>query len=366
MKKSLGLIFVLFFLFVSLPIAQAATSITLTEPTHRALNGKFFDDELATSLARDGKLGSIVFSNNGYVRSWNIDAALVDEVIAMSQGYQLISDQPGAGQDAAIAWLAQLKRKVGFSPVTATAYGNPSGYWIHRLSPHDESYFLSIGAIHLAKFFGRPVSSPTGYSTNEYFQLTSDVVQSYKDALAMVQATSAFMTSDELEIYRLRIASIFYPGINNQRRLVLSRDIDMAAYDLSHKIKLSAGRFTVTSSHQNLPITIKNGFGAPASVRINVNSINERIGVTNPAPMVLAPNSKTELLVPIDVLTSGNTGLVVSIMTTSGVSLGDSVEYPISVRVISPIATWITTGAAITLFVAAIIQSARRIRKARK
>ena len=140
----------------------------------------------------------------------------------------------------------------------------------------------------------------------------------------------------------------------------------MAAYGLSHKIKLSAGRFTVTSSHQNLPITIKNGFGAPASVRINVNSINERIGVTNPAPMVLAPNSKTELLVPIDVLTSGNTGLVVSIMTTSGVSLGDSVEYPISVRVISPIATWITTGAAITLFVAAIIQSARRIRKARK
>ena len=366
MKKSLFALMSMLFIFISLPNAQALSSITLTEPTHRALSGKFLDDELATALAKDGRLGSVVFGDTRGVRNWNIDAALVDEVIAMSAGYTLLSDQPGQGQDVATAWLSQLKRAVGFSSITATAYGSPSGYWIHRLSPHDESYFLSIGALHLQKFFGRPVNSPSSYASTTYFQLPSDVVQSYKDALAMVQATSAFMSSDELEANRLRIASIFYPELSAERRLTLSRDVDMASYTLSHMIKVSPGRFTVTSEHQKLPITIKNSFGAPASVRIYVNSLNERIGVTNPEPLILAANSKTEILVPVDVISSGDTGLEISVKTASGVSLGDSVIYPVSVRVISPIATWITTGAAITLFVAAIIQSGRRMRRVKK
>ncbi|MEJ0014272.1 MAG: hypothetical protein WDN07_01350 [Actinomycetota bacterium] len=37
--------------------------------------------------------------------------------------------------------------------------------------------------------------------------------------------------------------------------------------------------------------------------------------------------------------------------------------YPLKLSVISPIATWFTTGAAILLFIAAGIQSIRRIRK---
>jgi hypothetical protein len=111
---------------------------------------------------------------------------------------------------------------------------------------------------------------------------------------------------------------------------------------------------------------VRNEFDSQASIRIYVKSINERIGVTNPEPLTLAANSKTEVLIPIDVVSSGNTGLQVTVKTASGVSLGDSVLYPVSVRVISPIATWITTGAAIVLFLAAIVQSARRIRKGKK
>jgi len=46
--------------------------------------------------------------------------------------------------------------------------------------------------------------------------------------------------------------------------------------------------------------------------------------------------------------------------------LGDSVIYPLSLSVISPIATWVTTGAAILLFAVAIIRNGRRFIRSRR
>jgi hypothetical protein len=41
------------------------------------------------------------------------------------------------------------------------------------------------------------------------------------------------------------------------------------------------------------------------------------------------------------------------------------VFYPVTLKVISPVATWITTGSAIVLFLSALVQSFRRIRRTR-
>ena len=68
-------------------------------------------------------------------------------------------------------------------------------------------------------------------------------------------------------------------------------------------------------------------------------------------------------MIPVEVLTSGSSTLSVSIQSMQGNQLGQTVLYPLQLRVISPVATWITTGAAVVLFFSAVVQSIRRIRK---
>ena len=122
MKRLVVAAIAFIFTFTALPVAQAQTTVVLTEPTHREINGQFVDDNLAAQLGVTGRLGQIVFNPpNGNIH-WLIDPALVDEVTDMSNGYKLIDNKPGVGQLFAQAWLAQLKRDVGFGPVTALVY----------------------------------------------------------------------------------------------------------------------------------------------------------------------------------------------------------------------------------------------------
>jgi hypothetical protein len=368
MKKFIAAFFALAIFTIALPFssASAAATILLTDKSHIALDGRFLDDQLATSLAPTGALGELVFNNSNRATIWQIDPALIDEVTTMSAGYKLVTNTPPTGQDIATAWLRQLKRITARATVIAIPYGNPSGYWIHRLSPHDQSFLLAIGATHLEKALGRPVIAATTYSSNEYFHLDPVIVQSFVDFQTALQSTASFMASDELESYRIHGAAVFNPLISKVDRERLASNLRFTTNDILQRIRLSSGRFTVTSTHQKLPVIVINDFAGQASVTFRVNSINERIGVTNPAPIVLAPKSKTEILIPVQVVSSGATALVVEVRNSAGQLLGDQTIYPISVRVISPIATWITTGAAITLFAAAIIQSARRIRRGRQ
>ena len=70
-------------------------------------------------------------------------------------------------------------------------------------------------------------------------------------------------------------------------------------------------------------------------------------------------------MIPIEVVTSGKSDLIVSLSSDKGKALSSEVIYPVTLKVISPIATWITTGGAIILFISALVQSFRRIRKKR-
>ena len=115
-----------------------------------------------------------------------------------------------------------------------------------------------------------------------------------------------------------------------------------------------------------MPITLVNSFPHPIDVQMNVFPRNARIIVNSKQNLTLLPKSKTQVFVSVYVLTSGHSGLTVSLSTKSGTQLGDAAVYPLNIRVISPIATWLTTGAAILLFLAASVQSIRRIRKRNK
>jgi hypothetical protein len=130
-----------------------------------------------------------------------------------------------------------------------------------------------------------------------------------------------------------------------------------------HGVRLAPGRFTVSSQKQNLPITIVNDFPKKVKLKIVISPMNGKVIVGKIPDEVLAPKSKTQVFVPVQVLTSGSSTLMANLRSEQGALLGDVVLYQLSLRVISPVATWLTTGAAIVLFLSAIIQSSRRIRR---
>ena len=357
-------------LFLSLPAltssAQASTTIVITEPTHRQIAGEFIDDELATSLGVTGRLGEIVFNPPQGERTWIIDPGLVDEVTAMAGGYTLTSGVAGTGQLIAKSWLNQLNRVTRSDRVIALAIGNPSKYWVSQLSPHEINYVLDISQSHLAAVLGAAVEPKAVYQSNSHFTLSAADIATIKSDSEYFEHTASYVDPATIDTYRLALIRILNPNLSVDRRAYLIRDYTRTAFNQIHLVHLSPGKFTVTSSRQNLPITLTNGF--PNSVKVNLYAIptNLKVEVGSLPQVVIPAKSKIQVMVPITVLTSGTSGLNVEMTSTGGNLLGDSVIYPLQLSVISPIATWFTTGAAIVLFVAASFQSIRRIRRRQK
>jgi hypothetical protein len=366
MKRLIVVAIAFIFTYIALPIAQAQTTVLLTEPTHRQINGQFVDDNLATQLGVTGRLGQIVFNPPSGNVLWLIDPALIDEVTDMSNGYNMTDNKPGVGQLFAQTWLAQLKRDVGYATVTALAYGNPSSYWVKRLSPHNESYLLTISQTKLESLLERPVNPPSSFNSTAAFHLQGNDIATIKDDATAFDETAAYIDPVKIDTYRLALIKTLNPFLSKSRRDYLIRDLTANAYTLTHLVHLTPGKFTITSERQKLPITLVNSFPHPIDVQMNVFPRNARIIVNSKQNLTLLPKSKTQVFVSVYVLTSGHSGLTVSLSTKSGTQLGDAAVYPLNIRVISPIATWLTTGAAILLFLAASVQSIRRIRKRNK
>jgi len=366
MKRLLALFVSLVLTFLALPIAHASSIVLLTEPTHRQINGQYIDDDLASSLGVVGRLGKLVFDPPAGERTWFIDPALIEEIQAMADGYTLTSGTTGVGQLFAKSWLAQLQVVTQTDNVAAIAYGNPSLFWVKQLSPHEVNYVLTISGRRLGALLGRLVGSATSYHSNRRFGIAETEIAAIKSDTNDFAMTAAYIDPTSIDTSRLALIKILNPDLTQARREYLIRNFTAAAFNQMHLVHLSTGKFTVTSTHQNLPITITNGF--PTNIKVNLSVIPTNLKVEVPTqPQISIPaNSKIQVMVPITVLTSGTSGLNVELTSSHGDPLGDPIIYPLNLAVISPVATWFTTGAAIVLFLAATFQSLRRIRRRRK
>ena len=366
MRRLFVLVASLALTLLSLPIAQGSSGILLTEPTHRQINGQFIDDELAATLGVTGRLGKLVFDPPAGERTWFIDPALIEEVQAMSKGYTLTSGVTGIGQLFAKSWLTQLQVLTQADSVVAVAYGNPSLFWVKQLSPHEVNYVLTISQSRLKALLGRPVGAATSYHSNRKFEIAGAEIAAINSDTANFAQTTPFVDPTTIDTSRLALIKILNPDLTQARREYLIRNFTAAAFDQIHLVHLSTGKFTVTSTHQKLPITITNGFPTNIKVNLAVIPTNLKVEVTALPQISIPANSKIQVMVPITVLTSGTSGLNVELTSSRGDLLGDPIIYPLNLAVISPVATWLTTAAAIVLFLAATIQSLRRIRRRRK
>jgi hypothetical protein len=160
MKKfsAITLLFIFLGLFLPQSASAAIRTVELIEKPHQLLDGRFIDDELATLLTPEGRLGSLVYTPTVTKTRWFIDAALLDEVADMADGYELANNEDGVGVEVAAAWLAQLRIATAGSTIIPIAYGNPDVRIAKRLAPSELTFYQKYGAQRVAFHLGRSVT----------------------------------------------------------------------------------------------------------------------------------------------------------------------------------------------------------------
>ena len=352
--------------FLTTP-AQAVQEIVITEPTHRLSDGVFFDDELAAKLAPAGELGLLVYSPNRGARSWLVDPATISEIVAMSNGYVIadgweIKDAQVSGQDLAKAWLAQFLRISRSEKISVLTYGNPSRYWVDQLLDNQITYINASGKISVEGVLGK-ATNQSAFQNGEKQGLSKANANFLKYAQRQIELFSTLVDQKELLSYQLRISQLLNPDIEKNQLQDLIRDFDKSITQLRNKLKITKTKFTITSSKEELPITLVNDFQSPINMKLSIRAINSKVVVTPVEQIKIEANSKQQVLLPVEVLATGQSSLLAQLTNLDNKPVGYPVSINLKLSVISPVATWITSAAAVLLFVAALIQSLRRVRR---
>ena len=363
MKRIFIFVFALF-LFAPIQSAGAATQVIISEPTHRLINGKFIDDALAIKLMPGGALGTLVYSSTNSSRTWLVDPATIEEITAMSNGYGVIDGSTPTGQQVAKDWLTQFYRISKFEKVSAITYGNPAKFWIDRLMPADAEYLNAISKIKLEEYLGK--ASPASVITNSKQQkLPASVQNTFTYADKQFKLMSTLVDEKEFDSLKLRMAQLLNADISASELTPLYNDYQTEFNLVRNKLRVSKSKFTVTSVKQELPITVINDFATNVKLKLTTRAINSKV-IVRPAEAIEIPaKSKVQVLLPIEVVASGNSSLLAQLSNLDNKPIGFPVYINLKLSVISPIATWITSGAAIILLIAAVVQSVRRFRRGR-
>lgn len=124
---------------VQQPLVPAARTAVawlwpLTERTHRTASGRFTDDELAESIADEGRLDralGVIERLTGTSATapvlpvtLAVDPALVEELQVMAAGEYEVPGGTGSGTEAAVDYLRRLRDMAAVHPVVALPYGD--------------------------------------------------------------------------------------------------------------------------------------------------------------------------------------------------------------------------------------------------
>lgn len=344
------------FFYLQSADASNGKNIVLLDTPHRDLNGVFLDDELTTSLLPTGKLGELVFSPIAQPRTWLIDAALIEDVEAMAVNHVDAQN-----------WLLELKSISAQDPVIALPYGHPNISLATRLAPTELRYYFDASKTRLQVALGREVSVNRAVKWGaSSVNVPADTVRSYTFNRRAIALMTTVVPPSELDTLRLKLAYLLAPGLDKKRQLFFANNADEALAIQRHKLRIVPGKYRLTSEKEKVPITLVNDFSVPITVDLQLIPLNSRIRISNIKSITLDAKSKTQLSVPVAVIASGTTAVLAQFVNSHGDRINDTVLLTLNASVISPTVAWFTTGAAILLFLAALTQSIRRVRRSRK
>ena len=367
--RKFALIIVSTFLLLMMPQSVAAnTVIRITAPVHQTFTGDFRNDDLAQSLTPSGELGLKVFQPIAKNRTWVIDAALIDEVILMSNEYTLATEAEPAGKEIATSWLTQLKRVTEGNEVVALAYGNPDVSLAKRLAPSELRTYFVYGQERLQLALGRIVrSEPQVQWSVGKSGLSNPLRKSYSDNRKALTRLSRVVDAPELIQLRARLGQLLSPTLDKDSREYFSYSATTAVKEMVDKLRINSGKYQITTSSVKLPVTVINEFDIDVTVDIAMLPMNSRVIVGSFDNVVIPAQSKKQLEMQVDVIAPGQTS--VSALITGpedDTEVVPEAVLTLNSTVIDSRVTWFTTGAAILLLLAAVAQSVRRVRRRSK
>ena len=363
MRKFLTLSVLIFLSsFIPIPNTNAAQVVKISEPTHRLSDGVFFNDLLAQKLAPSGSLGQAVYLNTQSVNSWLVDPATIDEIIAMSNGYGISDGTAPTGQEIAKSWLTQFTKVTRNKKITPITYGNPSSFWVNEIMPDQIVYLDEISKFKLESFLSRPVEK-TGGAEAEKQKINKTSLSVLKYGQRQINLLSTLLEKKQLEDYQLRLLKLLNPNLDEKLFLELLKDYDKSISIMRAKLNVKNTKFTVTSSKEELPITVVNDYDQVVKLKLSTRAMNSKVSVAQIEEIELEAKSKKQVLLPIEVFAAGDSRLLVQLTNLENKPVGYPVYIDLKLSVISPVATWITTAAAVLLFIAALVQSVRRVRR---
>ena len=364
--KKMALFIVSIFLMLMMPQAVAANQIIrITAPLYQTFTGEFRNDGLAQLLTPSGELGLKVFQPVAKNRTWVIDAALIDQVIVMSNNYTLATEVEPAGKEIASSWLTQLKRVTAGNDVVALAYGNPDVVVAKALAPSELRKYFVYGQERLQLALGRIVrSEPSVQWSVGKSGLSNPLRKSYSDNRKALTRLSQVVDTPELIQLRARLAQLLSPTLDKDSRDYFSYSATAAVTEMVRKLRINSGKYQITTSSVKLPVTVINEFGVDVTVDIAMLPINSRVVVGSFDNITIPANSKKQLEMQVDVIAPGQTS--VSALITGPDDDNEVVPealLTLNSTVIDSRVTWFTTGSAILLLLAAVAQSVRRVRR---
>jgi hypothetical protein len=350
------------------PPAQASNEIVrITAPLNQSFTGEFRDDSFAQSLLPSGELGKLVFRSMVRDRTWVIDAALIDAITAMTTDYKVLSEEEPAGGDAALSWLDRLKAVTARNEVISLAYGNPDIELAKKLAPSELSQYISFGKARLEVLLGRPVTADTAHVWSVgKSRLSFTERKIYGENRRALTRLSRVVASDEVSNLRARLAQLLSPNIDRESRAFYTSNATEAVDTVVNKLRINSGNYQVTTSFVKLPVTVINDFDTEVTVDVSMVPINSRMIVESFKDVAIAPNSKVQLEMGVDVIAPGETVVSAFITDKDGVEVVPEAFLTLNSSVIDTRVAWFTTGAAILLLLAGVAQSVRRVRRKSK
>ena len=344
-----------------IPNTNAAQVVKISEPTHRLSDGVFFNDLLAQKLTPAGSLGQLVYLNTQSINSWLVDPATIDEIIAMSNGYGVAEGSTPGGQEIAKSWLTQFIKVTKNKKIIPITYGNPSGFWVSEIIPDQIEYLDEISKFKLESFLSRPVEK-TGRNEEVKQKINRASVSVLKYGQRQINLLSTLLEKKQLEDNQLRLSKLLNPNLDEKLFLDLLKDYNESISAMRAKLNIKNTKFTVTSSKEELPITVVNDFDQIIKLKLSSRAMNSKVSVAQIEEIELDGKSKKQVLLPIEVFAAGDSRLLVQLTNLENKPVGYPVYINLKLSVISPVTTWITTIAALLLIIAVLVRSVRGVR----
>lgn len=365
------LIFPLILILIPIASANADSSVVITEPTHRNAEGVFLNDELALGITPEGRLGRLLFDRNASVNTFTLDVGTLEEIQDLADGYSYI-DANGETIEVpelliAEIFLSTLRSSVVGKKVLALPYGNPDKAFLVNRSQSEYEYLKRAGVERLTALLALENLEVRSTDSLDLGGKASKSAKTLSDSYRRdLRAIFSIAPAPEVASLRLQLGQLLNPSISKVSSIPLYESLAAALKANESKLKIARGNYTITTSNYDLPVTVINNYSIPLSVELIARPTNSRI-VVGSAPNVTIPaNSQSQVEIPLKIIASGDTQIELKLHGLNGRQVGEVEYIPLRLAVISPLTTWFTTGMAIILLLAAVIQSMRRVKKRKK